>query len=381
MRPKATTDVAAIYAGKKVLITGHTGFKGSWLTLWLSHLGAHTFGYALDPPTDPSLFRVLNLEDVIDHQLGDVRDYDKLFATISSIKPDIIFHMAAQSVVLDSYQSPLETVAVNTVGSAHILEAVRHLRTPVSVVMVTSDKCYRNQEWLYAYREADPMGGHDPYSASKAAAEILIGSWRDSYFPPEFIAEHGVRVASVRAGNVVGGGDWTKDNLVPDCIGSLLKSEPIRVRNPWATRPWQHVLEALWGYLTLGAKLLDTTSANVAPFCSAFNFGPRVESNANVRDLVEKVIHYWGNGWWKDVSSNLALHEASLLSISIDKSYHLLGWSPRMDFDETIRETIDWYKRFSQTPNGMRDFSLSQIRSYMNQDATTIAVADNAMSV
>ena len=374
-------DLAATYAGKKVLITGHTGFKGSWLTLWLSYLGARTFGYALDPPTEPSLFNVLKLEDLIQHQIGDVRDYSKLLTTISTVKPDIIFHMAAQSLVRESYQSPVETVEVNTMGSAYILEAVRNVGIPVTVIMVTSDKCYKNQEWLHAYREIDPMGGYDPYSASKAAAEILIGSWRDSFFPPEFIADHGVKVASVRAGNVVGGGDWTKDNLVPDCIRALLRFDPIEVRNPEATRPWQHVLEALSGYLTLGARLLDASPSEVISYCSAFNFGPRVESNSSVKHLVEKVIRCWGNGWWKDVSSGIAPHEASLLSISIDKAYHLLGWSPKMDFDETICETIDWYKRFLQDPAGMREFTLSQIRRYSDRHPNSVVVADTGVPV
>ena len=353
-----------VYKGKKVLITGHTGFKGSWLTLWLAQLGAVTHGYALPPPTDPSMFRALRLHEVIHHEVEDVRDMIQLKKTISTVKPDIIFHLAAQSLVRESYSSPLYTVEVNTLGSANVMEAVRQLKLPVAMVMVTSDKCYQNKEWLHAYRETDPLGGHDPYSASKAAAEIIIGSWRNSFFPPQDIGSHGVRVASVRAGNVVGGGDWTKDNIVPDCIRALEMKKAIDVRNPGATRPWQHVLEALGGYLLLGAKLLGGEAADTSQYCDAFNFGPRPDSNRNVRALVEKIIDCWGSGSWRDASTPQAPHEASLLSISIDKAYHLLHWFPRLNFNETISRTVDWYKYLREDPEHIRDFTLDQISLY-----------------
>jgi CDP-glucose 4,6-dehydratase len=357
-----------IYSGKKVLITGHTGFKGSWLSLWLTHLGATVYGYALDPPTDPSLFQLLRLGDIMDHQIADIRDAGKLKKSISRIKPDIIFHLAAQSLVRDSYESAVETVAVNTLGTIHVMEAVRELRLPAAMVMVTSDKCYQNKEWLHGYRETDPLGGHDPYSSSKAAAEIFIDSWRNSFFHPGSIDTHGVRIASARAGNVVGGGDWTKDNLVPDCIRALQRNTVIEVRNPSATRPWQHVLECLGGYMMLGAKLMDPVPRNAKPYCEAFNFGPPVASNKNVKELVERIIACWGGGSWQDVSSQHALHEAFLLSISIDKAHHTLGWYPKLDFNETIHQTVEWYKKLFQDPSEILKFTLEQIRLYECED-------------
>lgn len=363
-----TTEFNQVYGGKRVLITGHTGFKGSWLALWLTHLGAQVYGYALDPPTEPSLFRLLGLEEIVDHEVADIRDSARLKKSLARIKPDIIFHLAAQSLVRDSYEAPVETVEINTLGTVYLMEAVRQLRLPVAMVMVTSDKCYENKEWVQAYRETDPLGGHDPYSSSKAGAEIFISSWRNSFFPPAFIGEHGVRIASARAGNVVGGGDWTKDNLVPDCIRALQRGRLIELRSPGATRPWQHVLEALRGYMLLGARLLDPAPSNVAPYCSAFNFGPPLNANITVKELVEKIISFWGSGGWKDVSSAHSLHEASLLNIAIDKAYHTLQWYPRLDFNETIRQTIEWYKTFLDDPSGVQAFTLQQIRLYDEVD-------------
>ena len=357
-------DCRKSYQGKKVFITGHTGFKGSWLALWLARLGAKVFGYALEPPTSPSLFKLLALDDVIyEHQIADIRDSEQLKRSISRIKPDVIFHLAAQSLVRDSYESPVETVEVNTMGTIHLMEAVRQLRLPTAMLVVTSDKCYENREWLFGYRETDPLGGHDPYSASKAGVELFVNSWRNSFFPPELMKEHGVRIASARAGNVVGGGDWTKNNLVPDCIRALQKEQAIRLRNPLATRPWQHVLEALSGYMLLGSKLLST-DASVTPYCGAFNFGPPVNSNKSVRELVEKIISYWGSGGWVDDSSAHAPHEAGLLSISIDKAYHMLNWYPKLNFDKTMQLTVDWYKGVMQDPGQALKLTLEQITSF-----------------
>lgn len=368
------------YRGKKVFITGHTGFKGSWLSLWLAHLGATVHGYALEPPTEPSLFRLLQLQDIMDHQIADIRDGERLKKSLSRIKPDIIIHLAAQSLVRDSYESPIETVTVNTLGTINVMEAVRELKLPAAMVMVTSDKCYHNQEWLYGYRETDAMGGFDPYSSSKAAAEIFIDSWRNSYFHPENIAVHGVRIASARAGNVVGGGDWTKDNLVPDCIRALQQQKAIDLRNPYATRPWQHVLEALGGYLLLGAKLMDPVPENARPYCEGFNFGPPVFSNKKVKDLVEKIIASWGSGSWRDVSLPGMPHEASLLSICIDKAYHKLGWSPKLDFDETISNTVEWYKTAFHEPSQILKFTLAQIRYYEGEQTQAVRTpAQNAI--
>src|SRR5688572_16502741 len=273
-----------IFRNKKIFVTGHTGFKGSWLSLWLRNLGADVYGYSLPPPTNPSLFELLNLEDDLYHKVADIRDQEELRKSISHVKPDIIFHLAAQSVVGESYVTPLETVETNVMGTVNVMEAVRKSGIATAIVLVTSDKCYENKEWLHGYRENDPLGGYDPYSASKGAAEVLISSWRNSFFRPENIKQHGVRLASVRAGNVIGGGDWTNESLVPDCIRYLKSNKSIPVRNPYATRPWQHVLEPLSGYLLLGAKLMGPVE-QAAQFCEAFNFGPLVNSNRTVKDL------------------------------------------------------------------------------------------------
>src|SRR5258706_2061792 len=369
MKNQGNSEIYATYKGKKVLVTGHTGFKGSWLTLWLKELGANVFGYALDPPTNPPLFELLDLEKEIDHEIGDIRDIDRLKKSLQRIKPDIIFHMAAQSIVGQSYENPLETVQVNALGTANLLEAVRQTGLALAMVLITSDKCYENKEWHFGYRETDVLGGYDPYSSSKAAAEILIASWRKSFFNPDTIKEHGVRVASTRAGNVIGGGDWGK-NLVPDCIRDLQNHAFITIRNPYSTRPWQHVLEPLSGYLRLGAKLLDSSIENVASYCEAFNFGPHVTNNKTVEELVEEIIEKWGTGSWKWVSPADAKYESSLLNLSIDKAYHKLGWLPKWNFSDTIARTVEWYQalethqKFSHEPSAMQDFSLDQIRAH-----------------
>jgi CDP-glucose 4,6-dehydratase len=356
-----------IYKNKKVFLTGHTGFKGSWLTLWLTHLGAEVYGYSLRPPTEPSMFDLLNLRDSIHHKEADVRDYAELRDSINRVRPDIIFHLAAQSVIGESYIKPIETVQTNVLGTANVMDAVRESGIETAMIMVTSDKSYKNEEGLQGYRENDPLGGYDPYSGSKAAAEILIQSWRSSFFNPDRLGVHGVKVASVRSGNVVGGGDWTKDQIVPDCIRSLQNERAIKVRSPYATRPWLHVLEPLWGYLLLGARLIDPLTENPQEFCEPFNFGPAITANKSVRELVEKIIAEWGNGSWKHVYSDNAFHESTRLSLAIDKSYHKLQWFPRWSFDETIKRTVAWYKVLMEDPSGIRDFSLEQILEYQGQ--------------
>lgn len=356
-----------VYNGKKVLITGHTGFKGSWLSLWLSSLGANVYGYALAPHTSPALFDVLKLKEIVNHEEADICDLERFRKTIRSIKPDIIFHLAAQTLVRHSYENPVESIMVNTVGTVNILEAIRLENLPVAAVMVTTDKCYENKEWHFGYRENDPMGGYDPYSASKGAAEILISSWRDSYFNPARLSDHGVRVASVRAGNVIGGGDWSKDRIVPDSIRDLQRTGIIQVRNPYATRPWQHVLEPLGGYLQLGARLLDTTKPDIATYCEPFNFGPLISSNKDVKSLVEKVIKVWGKGSWESSSSKKNNHEASLLHLTIDKAYHKLDWLPKWNFDETIIHTVEWYKNMMQDPSSVFDYTTKEIQEYQSK--------------
>ncbi len=322
------------YFGKRVLVTGHTGFKGSWLCQWLLSLGAEVAGYALDPQPHEILYSQLELGRKISRdQRGDLSDRAALVRIIHEFSPEIILHLAAQPLVRLSYEIPVETFATNIMGTAHLLDAVRLSGRPCSVVAVTTDKCYENREWLHAYREEDPMGGHDPYSASKGAAEIVISSYRRSFFPPE----GSIKLASARAGNVIGGGDWAQDRIIPDCFRALRRGETIPVRNKIATRPWQHVLEPLSGYLWLAASL----SGNPG-LASSFNFGPDLSSNRTVAELVAQLLKATG-GQWTDASDPNARHEASKLNLATDKAFHLLGWKPVWSFEETISRTADWY--------------------------------------
>jgi CDP-glucose 4,6-dehydratase len=356
-RPAPTaTELRAAYAGKKVLLTGHTGFKGSWLTLWLRDLGAEVTGYALAPDPMPSLFLAAGVERACRHVVADVRDLARLRAVLHEVRPDLVFHLAAQPLVRLSYEQPVETLQTNVLGTAHVLEAIRQEGRPCAVVVVTSDKCYENREWLYGYREDEPMGGHDVYSTSKGAAELVVASYRRSFFPISRLAQHGVAVASARAGNVVGGGDWAKDRIVPDAIAALAEKRPIPVRNPNGVRPWQHVLEPLGGYLLLGARLAGSEAAappfapsvpgveGRARYCEAWNFGPRPEDARPVREVVEAVIRAWGGGSWDDKHDPHAPHEAGLLRLSIEKAQARLGWLPRWRFEETFRRTVEWYR-------------------------------------
>jgi CDP-glucose 4,6-dehydratase len=359
-------DVLKAYKDKKVMITGHTGFKGSWFSLWLAKANANVYGYSMPPPGNPAMFDLLQLKNILQHQTADIRDFAQLSKSIFRIRPDVIFHFAAQSLVGQGYTTPLETIEINTLGTANVMEAVRKAGVPAAVVVVTSDKCYRNNEWIYGYRENDAMGGEDPYSASKGAAELMVHCWRNSFFHPSRVNEHGVRLASVRAGNVIGGGDYAVDRIIPDCIRFLQSRESILVRNPQHTRPWQHVLEPLAGYLTLGAKLLE--HPNNATFCDAFNFGPDVNSNRNVKDLVEEVIECWGEGSWHHLKNERANHEAGLLHVSSEKAFHKLGWTPKWDFKETITNTVEWYKRgqmFIDDPAQLVDLTMEQINKYV----------------
>jgi len=350
-------DVLAVYRGKRVLVTGHTGFKGAWLSEWLLQLGADVHGLSLHLPTEPSLFSQLGLADRMSDERLDIRDAPAVARRIAEVRPDYLFHLAAQPLVRLSYAKPLETLAVNIMGTTHVLEALRQLQHPVAAVMVTTDKCYENREWLHAYREEDAMGGHDPYSASKGAAEIVIACYRRSYFSaPDSM----VRIASARAGNVIGGGDWALDRIVPDAIRALQNGTPIEVRMPHATRPWQHVLEPLSGYLTLGARLMKDP-----PFArkdGAFNFGPSLASNRPVRELVESILKLWP-GEWLDRSDPGALHEASLLNLATDKAFHLLRWSPNWDFDTTIQKTVEWYREVHHGTSPL-DLTRQQIVDY-----------------
>lgn len=327
---------ASAFEGKTVLLTGHTGFKGAWLAIWLKRLGAHVIGYALQPPTNPSLFEMSGLAQQITHVLADVRDTAHLERLIREHKPDFIFHLAAQALVLESYRDPLETFSANVMGTASVLEGVRRAEHPCAVVVITTDKVYENRNWTYGYREVDPLGGHDPYSASKAAAEIVTASYRSS-----FLAAGGVKVASARAGNVIGAGDWSAHRIIPDAVRALNQGETLIVRSPNAVRPWQHVLEPLSGYLWLAAKLAQPDGEK---FASGWNFGP-LPAVYTVRDLVNAVVREWGSGEWRSEQDPNAPHEANLLSLSIEKAIGALEWLPVWDFEATVRETIQGYKR------------------------------------
>jgi CDP-glucose 4,6-dehydratase len=335
---------AGIYAGKRVLLTGHTGFKGSWLAEWLLALGADVTGFSLPPPTEPSLFAQLGLSSRLRNIEGDIRDLAAVRAALEAARPDFVFHLAAQPLVRLSYEQPVETYATNVMGTVNILEAVRLAGKPCVVVAITTDKSYENREWVHSYREEDSMGGYDPYSSSKGAAELVIAAYRRSYFSG---TDSLVKLASARAGNVIGGGDWALDRIVPDCIRALARGETISVRNKVATRPWQHVLEPLSGYLWLGACLLDPQvsglSFHPSTYASAFNFGPALASNRTVAELVQEVLKHWP-GQWADKSDPHALHEAKLLNLATDKAHHFLRWAPAWPFAETIAKTVEWYR-------------------------------------
>ena len=358
------------YNGLRVLVTGDTGFKGSWLCEVLLGVGANCFGVGLEPNTQPSLFEQLELQKRVNHKMLDITKYSDLKEFIIQVQPDIIFHLAAQPLVRLSYDIPIETYQTNVMGTVHILDALRFLNKKCAVVCVTTDKCYENKEWLHSYRENDPMGGHDPYSSSKGACEIAIQSYRRSYFSePE---KSGIAICSVRAGNVIGGGDWASDRIIPDCISALKAGKPIPVRNRVATRPWQHVLEPLSGYLLLANELwcgLTSQKAALGKFhysklCDAFNFGPNIDSNRTVYDLVKEVLKNWEGGW-EDHSDPSAPHEASLLNLSIDKAYHMLSWSPQWDFSRTVKETVSWYKAAQSDNFDAKSFTQLQINDYL----------------
>jgi len=362
VRSSPIAALGRVYRGKRVLVTGHTGFKGSWLCLWLQRLGAEVTGYALPPPTSPSLFVQAEIEKGLNHIEGDVRDGAALEAVLGAARPDFVFHLAAQPLVLDSYQVPARTFAVNVTGTVNLMEAIRKNGARPAVVMVTTDKVYLNREWTHAYRETDPLGGHDPYSASKAAMEIAVASWRDSFFPPDRLADHGVRMASARAGNVIGGGDWSGNRLVPDLIRALAGNAPVELRNPGSTRPWQHVLEPLGGYLLLGARLAGDDGAR---FCEAWNFGPQSTDTRTVGELAETLLEHWGRPGWRDVSDAGAPHEAGLLRLAIDKAVAELGWHPVWNFAASVRRTATWYRAVENDPAMARGACLADLDAYL----------------
>jgi CDP-glucose 4,6-dehydratase len=365
------TLFSGVYAGKTVLVTGHTGFKGSWLVLWLQLLGARVIGYALPPPTEPSLCDLSNLQKGITHIIGDTRDLSHLRETCQRYKPHFVFHLAAQSLVRYSYDHPVETYATNVMGTIHLLEALRVTPSVRVCVNVTSDKCYENQEWDYSYRECDPMGGFDPYSSSKGCAELVTAAYRRSFFKAG--DTDSVSLASVRAGNVIGGGDWARDRLVPDCVRALAAKAPIIVRNPEAVRPWQYVLEPLSGYLWLGARQWNSPGT----FEGSWNFGPHSVGNVPVRRIVNQVVAMWGDGEWKHVSQPTSPnpHEARTLKLDITKSNSLLGWEPIMSVPEAISETVGWYLEYHRNPTlDVKRATLDRINHYVQTAMTRNAV-------
>lgn len=347
-----------VYNGKTVLVTGHTGFKGSWLSIWLNMMGAKVVGYSLDPYSERGNFEACHLHDrLLADVRGDTRDYEKLNQTIKQYRPEIIFHLAAQALVRKAYAHPRETYETNLMGSLNIMEAVRENDCVKTVVMITSDKCYENVEQIWGYKETDRMGGYDPYSSSKGCTELMISSYRNSYFNPQDYAKHGKAVASVRAGNVIGGGDWSADRLIPDCIRFIEAGKDIEIRNPIATRPWEHVLEPLSGYLRVGEKLIE----DPIKYATSFNFGPHISANKTVWEVVSRLVDYYGKGKVVDVSNPADLHENTLLNLDVTKAYVMLGWEARWNLQEAIEKTVDWYKEALQTYD-MYDFCVRQIK-------------------
>ena len=350
------------FHGKRVFLTGHTGFKGSWLCLWLHQLGSKVYGYSHEPPTTPNHFGESKMEELLEsHEIADVRDTSRLQQSIQACQPDLIIHMAAQTVVKVGYSDPLETFSTNVMGTASLLEAIRQLKQPCSAVIVTSDKCYENREQVWGYRECDPMGEKDPYGASKGAAELVVRSYRDSFFPVSAIEKHGIKIASARAGNVIGGGDWTEHALIVDAVKAVTMRNPIQVRSPDAFRPWQHVLQALSGYLTLAQKLLTTDDSK---YCSGWNIGPVPGNELPVRNVVQLFLDEWGDGTWIDASNPAAPREAGILRLSIDKALWELDWKPCWDVRESIRQTARWYRHHLNAKGKMREFSQHQIAQF-----------------
>ena len=351
------------WTGKNVLITGHTGFKGSWLSLWLNMLGASVSGYALEPLTMNDNFVLTGLDKKITHSIGDIRDYNALQEFFNKVNPEIVFHLAAQPLVRESYNNPKATYDTNVGGTVNMLECCRQTDSVKVIVNITTDKCYENKEWVWGYRENDRLGGYDPYSSSKACSELVSEAYRKSFFNPDAYAIHGKTLATARAGNVFGGGDWQTDRIVPDSIRALEKGEPIIVRSPHAIRPWQHVLEPLSGYLHLAQKMHN----NPTEYAGAYNFGPTDTSFLSVGSLVNQIVKTWGTGSWEDHSNPTAPHEANTLKLDITKAKSQLGWSPKWDIHKSITETITWYQQYKTT--NIYILCCNQIKDYTTNNS------------
>ena len=358
---------ATFWQGKKVLVTGHTGFKGSWLSLWLQSMGAEVTGYALAPPTHPSLFEVAEVGLSMTNIIGDIRDLDNLQAVLAEHQPEIVIHMAAQPLVRYSYQNPVETYSTNVMGTVNQLEAVRKTPSVKAVVNITTDKCYENREWAWGYRENEPMGGYDPYSNSKGCAELVSAAYRSSFFNTDTYAVHGVALATARAGNVIGGGDWAEDRLIPDIMRAITQGQPVNIRNPHAIRPWQHVLEPLSGYLVLAKKLYEEGPA----YAEGWNFGPNDQDAQPVQWIVERLTQAWGDGASWHVDEGDHPHEAHYLKLDCSKAKSRLDWHPKWHLDEALGRIVDWQKQYQQGAD-MKLLTLAQISDYqMNKGDTT----------
>ncbi len=347
------------WKNRRVFITGHTGFKGSWLALWLQSLGSVVTGYSLLPPTTPNLFDKADVAKSMNSVVGDIRDHQLLAATLNSSRPEIVFHMAAQALVRESYLNPLDTFSTNVMGTVNLLDAVRNTSGIKAIVNITTDKCYENREWIWPYREDEALGGHDPYSASKACSELVTAAYRCSFFSPESYAEHGVAVASARAGNVIGGGDWAKDRLIPDALAAFLRHQPVSLRYPQSIRPWQHVLEPLAGYLLLAENLF----LRGPKFAQAWNFGPAQEDAKPVQWLIDRMIQLWGEDAKFISNSDTQPHEAHFLQLDTSKSRLLLAWKPRIPLSLALELTVQW-ARDESAGQSAKELCLAQIRQY-----------------
>jgi CDP-glucose 4,6-dehydratase len=362
---ESMVDYLEFYRNKRVFITGHTGFKGSWMSLWLTKLGAKVKGYSLAPIYQDSLYELCNLRSIIDEDVtGDILNYEKLNKAINDFTPDIIFHLAAQPLVKYSYSNPVETFQVNIQGTINVLDVVRKIKKPCILVLITTDKVYENKETIFPYRECDSLGGHDPYSSSKACAEIISHSFLKSYFNPEFYDSHGVKLSTARAGNVIGGGDWSTDRLVPDIVRAFRNNENLILRYPNSVRPWQHVLEPINGYLKLAHYLSVTDSKKLI---SRFNFGPHISDNLKVIDLVKQAQGFLGRGTYEVDSASERVHEAGLLKLDISQAMDILNWQPLFNSNKAIENTMLWYQAFYSGKSNITEFTLNQINDFQQR--------------
>ena len=352
-----------VYENRKVLVTGHTGFKGAWLCILLNKLGADVYGYALEPPTKPSLYVEAKIDELVTSFIGDIRNLEYLREVITKVQPEIVIHMAAQPLVRESYKTPVETYSINVMGTVHLLEACRNTPSVKAIVNVTTDKCYENQEWHWGYRENEPMGGYDPYSNSKGCSELVTSSFRNSYFNPQNYSEHGVAIATARAGNVVGGGDWAGDRLIPDFVRAISLGEEVKIRSPYAIRPWQHVLEPLSGYLSLAAKLFSEG----AHYSDAWNFGPEDRDAKSVEWVTNTICQLWGEGASYIIDTNPQPHEANYLKLDCSKAKAELNWIPKLDIESTLKSIVDWNKGYLAGMN-VKEITENQINKYFQNE-------------